>query len=778
MSSTTKPQSPSGIAQQYQGVITALIPFASRGKLSEGLNKFRSRIDQSVLEEIRYEVNRLITPSDTAVSNKRFAEGRTSEVRVGEVVLDLDARGQRMLETELRRYNRTYTQGVQEALNSPERYQQQKAFEEQQALIEKFSVNCVSPNTPLEPERVKVVPDFTLRCEAFEDGKPQTFHYLGAAEIALQFKRKPSCQIGQQFDFDFPPLDPIAVEGQTIPFTCQSINPMPGRKQYSATFKPRDPDNICKQLLAYIEQNLHDLPLDPVQEERRTRNQLLNDAVITNMPFTAMLCGQQDGNLQPKWILETCPTLSNVVPSSRLSTCKKLMRRLSGEFRESREIYLFGYQTGQGENQRLYFATMRELIRDKLFGSFIHMGQQQKTLRVLRLNLVSMDDASVRDNLLSRGLSAERVDQLRYIIYSSDVSCELSRFQVNRGKIRSFNPSRYAQSDAKWDVASCLPRFCDRRLEARFDFNALAEVKVGWLNSVSAKVIDISRTGLRLRLNAPMTKFRRHVSVKIPALQFSGVRYTVVGGDQTRGELRLAMTPDSQAKFGSRFDSIFAHNVPFFNQHNQQDKTAQVFDYMWDLVCASLPGVHILLGPGDTLSDQLIIAMTDGTAQSIAPFKVTQNKLPTHGWLADKHRGGGTPLAHAMHDPDYALRCLFYVNRQAGKFSPIADRAFDGEQSRRQLFEAIRNQQGKLIAHTLKIGTYQSLDSSWYQKRCKHLTVVDKLAVSRLKKQEHDCKRILSVIPVTHLHQNLLVVGEFLNEHSLSNLGMEKLAQA
>ena len=757
------PKSSINIAEHYQGVIKALLPFAARGKLREGLNKFTSRIGKEHLEEIQYEVNRLVSQCEKSASNKTFARGSVSVVKVNGVKVELDELGKRILKEELQTYNNTYSQGVYEALSSEQRYKDQISKENHKRKVEAFSVDCLGGNQQPDLKTIKVVPDFTISAETFDSGRHQSVHFLGVEEMALHLGYKPKLYGGETFDFVFPPLMSVTFQSTKVEYTCKGVETLPGRNNFAVKFKISEDTQWRKNVAKYIRLNASTMCLVADQEEQRTRENLLKDAVVSNMPGQALLCKTHNNHLIPCFAL--APGAGQHPQNlGSMSLCKSVLRRLSKEFKRSREVFQLQCTEQFNGNHLRYVASLRELCSKNQLADFIAKGKQNNSLRVIKLELVSIDDEIVAKNLeyIDRSVLYGNEDY-RFIIYATDVTHELRDFIVTVKPKSSKLPAKLAETSRKHHVEVCLPEFCDRRREPRYEFNTKAQVKAGWLKTTDATVLDISREGLRVRLDEPLAKVKDQVSVKIPSLNLSNLRYSIAGYDPVGLELRLSMTAGSVEKKAELFDRIHAHNFDFFDQRCSQSKQQRIFSYMWQLVSMSIPGVHIFLAPGKEAYQQLVVAQADGKGKTLAPFKMSGNRLTTHGWFANSDEASlcSDKLTAYTKQTVKNDRALFYINHSDKNYTSVAQGTFSEQQKRKKLYEAIKTKKGTMVVHGMQANEYSKLDSSWYDKRCRHLNKVDKLAISRIKRQEQECVCLLSITPVSNLHQNLLLVGAF-----------------
>ena len=454
------PDSNIDIVEQYQSVIKALIPFAARGKLKEGVNKLSSRIQKEHLEEIQYEVNRLISPCKKSASNKQFARGSVSVVKVKGVKVELDELGKRILKEELQNYNNIYSEGVYEALSSEARYKAQLSKENLKRKTDAFAVNCMTSDQQGDVEHLKVVPNFTVSCEKFDSGRHQNIHFLGSDELALHLGHKPQLYGGETFDFVFPPLLNVTHEPKTVEYTCKGVESLPGRNRFAVLFKLGDHPEWREQVSKFIELNAATMSLAPDQEEMRTREKLLKDAIVSNMPSQAVLCRAEKNQLIPTYSLAGNAHSEGPQKTATLSLCKSVFKRLSKEFARSREVFQFQC-IGESKGKRhRYVASLRELSGNNLLADFIAMGKKNNSLKVVKMELVSVDDEHVANalNTIDKSVLYGNEDY-RFIIYATDVSQELQHFRVNGANRPPSLPAKYIERARRYSVEMCLPEF-------------------------------------------------------------------------------------------------------------------------------------------------------------------------------------------------------------------------------------------------------------------------------------------------------------------------------
>lgn len=753
------------IAEKYSVVISALVPFAARGKLSEGLNKLRARIDKKDLEEIRYEVNRLISPCDKSVDTQSFAKGKCYKIRVDDVELTLDAVGERIFDAEMNKHNRNYTQGVYEAISSEARYHHQLKMEQHQKIVEAFSVDCVQGNNEIAIENIKVIPDFTITCIKINNNNPIPFAYLSKNELAISVNGKPTISVGEAVTFTFPAMPKITEVPYTAGYKCSSIKGAKKRGTFTLIFVAETDEKWLERLETFIRQNAPDLPLEAEQELARTRQRILKDTIISNAPISATLCEQVKGELLPRSMLLPQSNVDSDPESQlkqALSYAKNVFSRLSKEFQKTRETYQFRCTLNENDKDVQLVANLGELLSDGLLSAFIAQGKSNNSLKVFRLSLVSKQDAVLRAKQYDVEPS-DAMQKLKFIVYCADVSNELLHFELAQQQTPIRFPKAYYEGQDSHRLDISLPNHLNRRSEARYEFPCDATLKYGLLNSQTCTLIDISSRGMQLKLNEIWTSSKNTVKVSVPALELTNVKYDVVRLGESGDILHLQMTEKSAEKFAYKFNRILAHNISYFTPRSKQLQQEKAFDYLWDLVTCSLPGVHILVGKGNDPKEQLIIAHTDGAAKSLAPFSIKHSKLPTHGWFVnqDQDNPGSSKINTIINGGSETERALFYVNRRKGRYTSLSKDDFGNEETRQKLHKSIKSKQGKLIAHCMQVADCNSLDENWYHKRCKHLATIDKPAIGQIRKQENACQNVLSIIPVSMLHQHLLLIGDF-----------------
>ncbi len=351
----------------------------------------------------------------------------------------------------------------------------------------------------------------------------------------------------------------------------------------------------------------------------------------------------------------------------------------------------------------------------------------------------------------------------KYLVFSVDVSNELENFELNSPVKTTSLPIQYVSSGKRYDPKICIPKFCDRRVEPRYVYQGQCFIKLGWLKKIECEILDISKHGLRIKYQQPLLAQEHSFKIKLPQISSQTLRYDVQDYDPHSNELRLSLNSKSGSRFGDEFDQFQIQNIDLFNQHTLVAKHDNIFDSFWRIVCAAIPGTHILLGQGKNVEEQLIVAQTDGSKLSLGPLKVENDQLPTHSWFADRHGHSTTSnkLTNFLNDENHSDRSLFFINAVKARFIPLAPDSFNGSAVRRKISKAIKHKKGQFVAHAMQANDYHILDNTWYSKRCKHLVKKDKLAVKRIKKFERRCAKIISIFPVSRLHQSLMLIGEF-----------------
>ena len=750
------------IAEKYQGVIRALIPFASRGKLQEGLNKFVGRIDKPDLEEIKYEINRLISPCSRDASSKEFAQGPTTVKSVGKVKVELDEVGYRILKEEMRQHNNVFSEGVHEAISSKVRYDAQIAKESRKRVNEAFSVNCQEGQLTFPADKLKMVPDFQIHCDALDRGTPQAFHFLSSREFAITTSRRPTISAGETLEFTFPHLDGVTRGPTNIEYECKGATSLGGKNNYALHFKLNGSEKWAAKLEQYLLANQETQALVVEQEEQRTHQALVSDSLTRNMPMQAFLCKQEHDMLVPRYALLSVSPEER--PEPMLSTCSTALRQLSREVLKLSETYQFQFTQEKAGITFKYVACLGQLKRDKLLASFIAQGQQLGTLRVIRVSIADASETNITETL-SRLEEAviKRCDGYSRVLFVNDVSHELEHFQIHAEKIKSFIAEPYRETEDKIDVKLSMPPCYDRRQHTRYAVSAVADLKLGWFRKTTAQMLDISQTGLCVMLPEKPPVLPDVVTIKIDQLNMGSLTYQVVHYDANSGLAHLAISPKHAAKKSLLFGDILAKNFDYFNQHARNVRDEQLFNYFWAFTSASIPGVQILLAKGEDVYQQLLVAKTDGKAKSVIPFKMKDGVLQTQGWLADKVNADVTSSRlNRFTDQSSAIeRTLFFVRQARASYVTLEDDMFAQTDKRQKLHNAIKDKKGVMIAHSLQSNPYLPLDPYWYQLRCEKLSKVDKLGYNRLLKREQKCSRMLSIVPVSLLHQNILLVGSF-----------------
>lgn len=766
------------IAEKYKGVIRALIPFAARGKLQEGLNKFVGRIDKPDLEEIKYEINRLISPCSRDASSKSFAQGPTNVSSVGNVKVELDEVGYRILKEEMHQHNNVFSEGVHEAISSKDRYDAQLAKESKKRINEAFSVNCQEGQLTFPVDKLKMVPDFQIHCDALDRGSPQTFHFLSSREFAITTSRRPTISAGETLEFTFPHLDGVTRGPTNIEYECKGATPLAGKNNYALHFKLNGGEKWAAKLEQYLLANQDTQALIVEQEEQRTYQALVSDSLTRNMPMQAYLCKKQHNMLVPRYALLAVSPEERTEPM--LSTCRVALTQLSKELMKLSETYQFQFTQEKAGRTFKYVACLGQLKRDKLLASFIAQGKNLGTLRVIRVSIADADETNITETLEKlEDAVIKRCDGYSRVLFVNDVSHELDHFLIHSEKIKSFIPEPYRETDDHVELKLSMPPCYDRRQHTRYAVSADAEVKLGWFRKATAQLLDISQSGLCMSLPDKPFDLPDVVTVKIAQLNLGSLSYHVVHYDPHSGLAHLAISPKHSAKMSLLFGDTLAKNFDYFNQHARNVRDEQLFNYFWAFTSASIPGVQILLAKGDDVYQQLLVAKTDGKAKSVIPFKMKNGVLQTQGWLADKTNPDVTSARlNRFTDQSNAIdRTLFFVRHTKSSYVSLDDDMFARADKRQKLHSAIKDKKGVMIAHSLQCNPYLPLDPYWYQLRCEKLSKVDKLGYNRLLKREQKCSRVLSIVPVSVLHQNILLVGSFASE-SKKTPGSPSLSEA
>ncbi|MCV2883816.1 PilZ domain-containing protein [Aestuariibacter sp. AA17] len=749
------------VVDQYQGVIRALVPFAARGKLQEGLNKFSSRIPAVYLSEIEYEVTRLAAPCDKNASSRQFAKELTSIVKVGKVKVELDSVGRRILDDELVKYNNLYTHGVYEAITSESRYYAQIAKESRERVEQDYSVDCaVSLNDTL-PADPHLVPDFTVHSTEFDDGRPQTIHALSKNKLLIATSFKPPCFLGEKVAFTFPAIANLSIEPMHIEYQYDGVKPLKGRGKYAAKFVLHGFEKWAEKVSRYIQAQLTVCPLVAEQEAQRTKQMLYCDALLSNSASQALLCSEQLDYLRPEYWL----SLSLGQPNALLlSLCANAMKQVSQDLEKMSESYQFQFTDIIDNKPVRYVGTLRQLKQDRLLGSFIKYGQENHTLKVLRISAAKNTAPEVKATLAQLTSPISNADKrFSTALFVTDVTHELNGFRVHEPISTHFIAEKYVEKTLLPSPRISIAPYSDRRENERYAMNAKVKVRTHWLKSKQGRVVNISSTGLCLFLDAPPDTLPKRLAVKLDNNAFIGFVYRVVAYNPQTGKVNLHISRKHQKKKQLFFGNFFAKHYDYLSQRETSSADRHLFDYFWAFSSSCLPGVQILIGEGEDIPQRLRFAKTDGKHKSLYPFKMADRQLATHGWLVDdpENSSHSTKLKTILSASDSTDRSWFFAKLSNGKYVNLRQSALSKKAQREKIYQGIKEKSGMMIAHSLISSTYLPLDNYWYQKRCTKLSKVDKLAFNRIKKQESEFIRVLNIVPVTLLHQNILLIGSF-----------------
>lgn len=647
----SKPQADSNISdesiviKQYKTLIDKLIPLQQENRLLEGLNKFSSKIPSRVRNIIKEEVIRLTSLTDASADNSEFASFPVMKFKHFGVQMRLDKVGQDILKRETDKYLNRYTVGVFESVMNSSQYQNKVKAEQQEKIVNAFSVESQTFTDIDFGDDLAVRPNFAVFCPEFDKGRNcplSSCHHQG---MTVETKRMPIIETEDTvMEFTFPAITGLTVKAIQIKFErgTSSFNKVLSVFETDFTFAAGTPKKLIQQWHAYIEKMVNHFPLQRDLEIERVMQDLERDRVFSNSPWVPVFVASDRKGVSPAFQLMTATNheYNNSFSAKHDLPCAEIFQVLFAELSEHKETFLLKgvFETARGDIH--VAATHRQLAANKMLKQFIEQAGKSKRLKVIQCRLNSIKAEHKHSAFDIHDLIANEYPELgaiSHILFCQDVSEWVGNLVIN--KPEAFRPFSKAIIDKNkpWSINMVMESESDRRAEVRYVMEQDAVIKTGLFSIIKAVLQDLSASGLKLKVIEPENvSLEDIIKISIKELKVAGQKYKVIAFNKDSGILRLQLPSELRISHGQKLKSLFSQNAKYFNQRDISLRQKNTHRFLWELCIRNLPCASVLATNNRFSIDRLKTVYLDKDSYDLKPFDQTLNEVPLHGFFADK----------------------------------------------------------------------------------------------------------------------------------------------
>ncbi|WP_088329681.1 PilZ domain-containing protein [Lacimicrobium sp. SS2-24] len=756
------------IIKQYQALIRALIPYQQQNKLLEGLNKFSSRLPSRVRNVIKEEVLRLTSLTDAPADNSAFAQFPVMKFKHFGIQMKLDKVGQEILKRETAVYQDTYTVGVFESVTQSEYYQSHVRQQQQEKIVQAFMLQSQTMRDIDFGDDLALCPNFSVASPEFEKGKNCSIASLSSVDMVLETSRPPQLRDDGKEDyvFSFPDVAGLCGNGTEIKFVLSDISFNKATNKHESRFQisPHNDQRLLERLDQFVTTATTQVPLQRELEKERTLQDLERDRILAHSPWIPIFLSEITDGLVPVMALLTKHNraANPAFESGADLPNKVIMQKAFKELLEVQETFVLCGQVKTKAGPQDIAATHRELLRGKLLGQFVTKVMETGVFRVFHFRLKSVRSEERQTAFGTHDILASdypELNQLTHILYCRDVSQWITQLAETKPvPFRPF-PKSFINNQDKYHLDILMEQELDRRNEPRYMLNKEASVKFSLLTSYEGAVVDISASGMHVKLGGEVMTPPDKVKVSIPSLKLKGERYQVVSFDGETGSLRLRgdAVKDSEKSLVGR---LLDRNSQYFSARDIVRQQSNIHRFIWELAMRHVPSIAILTTQNRYTIGRLKTLYGCEDSVDMAPFSEFNHQASVHGFFADKGATkpksqlldqmlrNGRPEAHVIHCVRHKDKGTIYIDEQDFLFGELRQKIHDNICK------------DKITVYVTQI-TSQRCEAENFltKKRLAQLSRIDKDSYEKLKDAQQGYTHVLYINNISVFHNALLRAG-------------------
>ncbi len=752
------------VIKKFQHLVRALIPYEQENRLLEGLNKFSQRLPTNVRKIIKEEVIRLTSLTDAPADNSAFAQFPVIKFKHFGIDMRLDKIGAQILKSESGLYQNRYTVGVFESITSSEFYQSQIKKEQYKKIVDAFAIESQSQKDIDFGDDISITPNFPVSSPEFHNGRNCNIASLGYKSMAIEVRRPPKMSQGEEITFNLPEVQGFTAKETKVKFKLDSIKFNQHTSNYELKFDYSEETDkrFLDQLRKYIDTAAFHQPLKRELEIERAMQDLERDRILENSPWLPIFVKANKKHAVPIIALFT---KNNVQHNNAYEFLDKLagknsFNRLYAELRRYGEAFLFNGTVNTKKGPVLICASHRDLIASEQMSSLVYLMTKSGSMTCThcRIDQISEED---KDNAFEiHDISKTNFPDLASttsVVFCKDITGSLKELTIGEKCHFPAIPKSLIADKNKWSISYVMEEDLDRRTEHRYIIEKEASIKTGLLTSFSAKVKDISASGMQVTLvdKISASNFTDSIKISVPEFKMRNEKYMVVHYDEARGILRLKL-PELTKK-GS-VDCLLEQNLAFFRQRDIARAQRSTHRFIWELAMRHHPSVSVLCVTNRHILDRLKTVYQSEKSDDLYPFSRVQNVVPLHGFFADREtiRPKSALLEQLLIGKKHDALVVHCVRKGDNKLVYISEKHFLYGTMRQNITNHLRQDKVELCVTHVEPVRCQSDTTPLTKKRLAQLSKIDKAMYDKLSNMQSAYTHVIYLTNESTLHNELL----------------------
>lgn len=757
------------IIKQFKPVIQALIPYQQQGRLLEGLNRFSSRLDAKARNIIKEEVIRLTSQTDAPADNSAFAQFPVKKFAHFGIQMTLDKVGSEILKRETARYLDQYTIGVFESITSSDHYQHLVKRQLREKIINAFTVQSQSFEDIHFGDDLSVTPNFSVSSPVYQNGRSVSVVALSANSLTISFTRPPTFTETENVPIVMPAISGLCQLNQVIHYDFCAIEFNSRTQRHDARFTLSENDQEWHpRIKQYLERIMLRFPLERDLEIERAMQATDRDRIVQHSPWVPIFLEGTNDYLRPKIAKLTVDNIQRY-PSCRENNWlpgKNALQRILQELRAFKEVFVLRVTVPKEQGKAIQIcATTRQLERQPLLSSVIHLGMEHQSLEIWQYRLQSVQASHIDTAMTLQDIKVQdsaNLSTLNHILFIRSVTEQLGILK-NYHKVQPEKlPRSFMDAGPHWELEYVMDADMDRRKHPRFNIAREAQVKAGILATYPAIVKDISAQGIKLQLQVPqdaVPMLPRELKVTVPAFKLRGQRYNLLAINSDTLELRLQIAQGGNTqKLVSQIALKAANFTPIENLRSRQ---TIIYRYLWELTARNFANAAILVVTGRQMYQRLKTVYLPLTTNDLHPFSPSGQSAPTHGILADMDKSPpDSSVLKSLLQQAERFHLTIHCERKSDQrlISLTAHQCFDSG-LREQIKTSLTEQELMLYVTSLDCQKIQSPTTIMTKQRLALLSKIDIDVYEKLLTFQQNYSHVLHVIDVSPLLHQMMLAG-------------------
>lgn len=735
------PDDENKIIKQYQTLIRALIPYEQENRLLEGLNRFSKRIPSNVRKVVRDEVVRLTSLTNASADNSAFAQFPVFKFKHFGIDMRLDKVGAHILKSESSLYQNRYTVGVFESITNSDFYQSHIKKEQYKKIVDAFAVESQSLNDIEFGQDIAVAPNFQVAAAEFEKGRHFTVAALSHQHLAVESKRPPRIEKDKVFQFALPEVFGSNNKDTLVSYQVDKVCFNKDSEKYETHFKLVNDTagSHADQITRYVRNAMYQQPLSRELEIERAMQDLERDRILLHSPWVPVALKSQGTTLEPVMALFTS---TNSLHNSGYSSLEAFSGRanfaaLTDELRTFGEAFMLSGKVKTKQGSIHIQATHRQLQAANVFTPLLFLLVKDPDFRCYHCRLTPVDDMHKQVAFATHDISRHDhpdLSALSHLLFYTDITARIGALALTEPcQLGPVHKSLWADTQRR-KINFVVEDGLDRRQEPRYVIDKPSSVRLGLLQSMEARLTDISAHGMRLYLAQPPASSRvsGQIKVTVPDFKIKNEKYQVIQYHEPTGLLRLRLAEGARSE--QAIAQLLETNASYFRSRDTTRQQRLMHRFVWELAMREHPSASVLCIASRFLLERIKTVYMREASEDLYPFAMQTDLAPLHGFFADQGqtKPKSTLLQNLLKGKQSQSSVIHCQRKSDNKLVFVPEKDYLFKPLRQHIAQHLAEEKTELCVTRIQVKKCLDAVGPMTKKRLAQLSKVDKVMYERM----------------------------------------------